>query len=115
MTLSVIFYPYHFVHTILSNTILSVYHFVHTILSVPFCPPPFCSRTTFGVCIMSYAYGPRISSTPCCKFDYPSLRDRLPVSYHHGVHRKRLLIERKPICTEVGQKLVNRSRPLAGH
>src|SRR6218665_2424978 len=32
------FCPYHFVHTILSNTILSVYHFVHTILSVPFCP-----------------------------------------------------------------------------
>src|SRR6218665_632689 len=37
--------PYHFVHTILSNTILSVYHFVHTILSVPFCPLPFCPRT----------------------------------------------------------------------
>src|SRR6218665_3854131 len=32
------FCPYHFVPTILSNTILSVYHFVHTILSVPFCP-----------------------------------------------------------------------------
>src|SRR6218665_450450 len=27
------FCPYHFVRTILSNTILSVYHFVHTILS----------------------------------------------------------------------------------
>src|SRR6218665_945893 len=39
------FCPYHFVHTILSNTILSVYHFVHTILSVPFCPLPFCPRT----------------------------------------------------------------------
>src|SRR6218665_1540916 len=36
------FCPYHFVRTILSNTILSVYHFVHTILSVPFCPLPFC-------------------------------------------------------------------------
>src|SRR6218665_3711300 len=35
---SVPFCQYHFVHTILSNTILSVYHFVHTILSVPFCP-----------------------------------------------------------------------------
>ena len=31
--LSVPFYPYHFVRTILSNTILSVYRFVHTILS----------------------------------------------------------------------------------
>src|SRR6218665_1856509 len=39
------FCPYHFVHAILSNTILSVYHFVHTILSVPFCPLPFCPRT----------------------------------------------------------------------
>src|SRR6218665_2363111 len=36
--LSVPFCPCHFVHTILSNAILSVYHFVHTILSVPFCP-----------------------------------------------------------------------------
>src|SRR6218665_3119735 len=36
--LSIPFCPYHFVHTILSNAILSVYHFVHTILSVPFCP-----------------------------------------------------------------------------
>ena len=39
------FCPYHFVHTILSNTILSVYHFVHTILFVPFCPLPFCPVT----------------------------------------------------------------------
>src|SRR6218665_2962923 len=39
------FCPYNFVHTILSNTILSVYHFVHTILSVPFCPLPFCPVT----------------------------------------------------------------------
>src|SRR6218665_1403652 len=39
------FCPYHFVHTILSNAILSVYHFVHTILSVPFCPLPFCPVT----------------------------------------------------------------------
>src|SRR6218665_269142 len=39
------FCPYHFVHTILSNSILSVYHFVHTILSVPFCPLPFCPVT----------------------------------------------------------------------
>src|SRR6218665_3383767 len=45
MTLSVIFEPYHFVHTILSNTILSIYHFVHTIMSVPFCPLPFSPRT----------------------------------------------------------------------
>src|SRR6218665_407122 len=43
--LSVPFCPYHFVRTILSNTILSVYHFVHTILPVPFCPLPFCPRT----------------------------------------------------------------------
>src|SRR6218665_1475192 len=43
--LSVPFCPFHFVHTILSNTILSVYHFAHTILSVPFCPLPFCPRT----------------------------------------------------------------------
>src|SRR6218665_1754683 len=43
-------YPYHFVRTILSNTILSVYHFVHTILSVPFCPLPFCPRT--GLCTL---------------------------------------------------------------
>src|SRR6218665_100737 len=39
------FCPYHFVRTILSNTILSVYHFVYTILSVPFCPLPFCTVT----------------------------------------------------------------------
>src|SRR6218665_1227840 len=43
--LSVPFCPYYFVHTILSNTILSAYHFVHTILSVPFCPIPFCPVT----------------------------------------------------------------------
>jgi len=43
--LAIPFCPYHFVHTILSNTILSVYHFVHTILYVPFCPLPFCPRT----------------------------------------------------------------------
>src|SRR6218665_1883104 len=47
MTLFVIFYPYHFVYTILFNTILSVYHFVHTILSVPFCLLPFCPKTVF--------------------------------------------------------------------
>src|SRR6218665_3326035 len=40
--LSVLICSYHFVHAILSNTILSVYHFVRTILSVPFCPLPFC-------------------------------------------------------------------------
>src|SRR6218665_2839888 len=39
--------PYHFVHTILSNTTLSIYHFVHTILSVPFCPLPFCPRAVY--------------------------------------------------------------------
>src|SRR6218665_4028087 len=44
------FCPYHFVHTILSNTILSVYHFFHTILSVPFCPLPFCTVTPVGHC-----------------------------------------------------------------
>src|SRR6218665_4093195 len=43
--LSVPLCPYHSVHTILSNTILSVYQFVHTILSVPFCPRPFCPVT----------------------------------------------------------------------
>src|SRR6218665_613979 len=43
--LSVPFCPYHFVHAILSNNILSVYHFVRTILSVTFCPLPFCPRT----------------------------------------------------------------------
>src|SRR6218665_4107330 len=47
-SLSVPFGPCHFVHAILSNTILSVYHFVHTILSVPFCPLPFCPRTHMG-------------------------------------------------------------------
>ena len=46
--LSVPFCPYHFVRTIVSNTILSVYHFVHTILSVPFCPLPLCPRTDIG-------------------------------------------------------------------
>ena len=40
--------PYHFVRTILSNTILSVYHFVHSILSVPFCPLPFCPVTDYS-------------------------------------------------------------------
>src|SRR6218665_2090878 len=48
--LSVPFCPYHFVHAILSNTILPVYHFVHTILSVPFCPLPFCPRTVLFLC-----------------------------------------------------------------
>src|SRR6218665_2799999 len=43
------FCPYHFVHTILSNTILSVYHFVRTILSIPFCPIPFCPYTILSV------------------------------------------------------------------
>src|SRR6218665_514782 len=43
--LSIPFCPCHFVHTILSNAILSIYHFVHTILSVPYCPMPFCPRT----------------------------------------------------------------------
>src|SRR6218665_1642983 len=39
---------YHFIHTILSNTILSVYHFVHTILSVPFCPvTDYCASCDF--------------------------------------------------------------------
>src|SRR6218665_844113 len=42
------FCPYHFVCTILTNTILSVYHIVHTILSVPFCPLPFCPVTVSG-------------------------------------------------------------------
>ena len=56
--LSVTFYPYHFVHTIFSNTILSVYHFVHTILSVPFCPLPFCPRTAMiGRVILVLRYG----------------------------------------------------------
>src|SRR6218665_854335 len=45
--LSVPFCLYHFVHTILSHTILSIYHFVHTILSVPFCPLPFCPVTVY--------------------------------------------------------------------
>src|SRR6218665_2513942 len=45
MTLSVIFYPYHFVLPFCPYTILSVYHFVHTILSVSFCQLPFCPRT----------------------------------------------------------------------
>src|SRR6218665_2317500 len=48
-SLSIPFCPCHFVHAILSNTILSVYHFVHTILSVPFCPLPFCPRTILTV------------------------------------------------------------------
>src|SRR6218665_3706617 len=51
--LSVPFCPCHFVHTILSNAILSVYHFVHTILSVPFCPLPFCPRTLCGCSVLS--------------------------------------------------------------
>src|SRR6218665_325453 len=37
--------PYHFVRTILSNTILSLYHFVCTI---NFCPLPFCPVTLWG-------------------------------------------------------------------
>src|SRR6218665_2524822 len=47
--LSVPFCPCHFIHTILSNAILSVYHFVRTILSVPFCPLPFCPRTDLAL------------------------------------------------------------------
>jgi len=43
------FCPHHFVHTILSNTNLSVYHFVHVILSVPFCLLPFCPRTDSSI------------------------------------------------------------------
>jgi len=48
IVLFVPFCPCHFVHTILSNDILSVYHFAHTILSVPFCLLPFCPRTLRG-------------------------------------------------------------------
>src|SRR6218665_2169261 len=31
------------------HNILTVYHFVHTILSVPFCPLPFCPRTSSSI------------------------------------------------------------------
>src|SRR6218665_1828691 len=50
------FCPYHFVHTILSNDILSVYHFVHNILSVPYCPLSFCPVTLFNSLLHSACY-----------------------------------------------------------
>src|SRR6218665_3344171 len=66
------FCPYHFVHTILSNAILSVYHFVHTILSVPFCPLPFCpvtinSRSMQGrqSCGRGWGHAPQILGRNC--------------------------------------------------
>src|SRR6218665_1168766 len=60
------FFPYHFVRTILSNTILSVYHFVHTILSVPFCPLPFCPVTVcVCVCVCARAFVCRCLFVEC--------------------------------------------------
>src|SRR6218665_668893 len=38
MTLSVIFDPYHFVHTILSMPFFPIPFYPYTILSIPFCP-----------------------------------------------------------------------------
>src|SRR6218665_1040635 len=45
MTLCVIFYPYHFVRTILSMPFCPISFCPYTILSIPFCPLPFCPRT----------------------------------------------------------------------
>src|SRR6218665_106094 len=56
--LAIPFCPYHFVHTILSNTILSVYHFVRILfLSVPFCTLPFCPRTVSRDRCVFHVYG----------------------------------------------------------
>src|SRR6218665_1296642 len=73
--LCVPFCPYHFVHTILSHTILSVYHFVRTILSVPFCPVPFCPVTLAGgrypevETTLLYREARRVLRTECNSFD----------------------------------------------
>src|SRR6218665_3668594 len=68
---------YQFVHTILSNTILSLYYFVHTILSVLFCPLPFCPVTvkveTLGVTLDSkLTFRPHI--TNLCKSCFYHIR-----------------------------------------
>jgi len=52
--LSVPYCPYHFVHAILSNTILSVYHFVRTILSTTIYPVTL--RTYYDLRIKSWSY-----------------------------------------------------------
>ena len=73
--LSVPFCPCHFLHTILSNAILSVYHFVHTILSVPFCPLPYCPRT-HGWHAFTTA-GVRMKQKSCFKFlPWPGFESR---------------------------------------
>src|SRR6218665_398070 len=60
MTLSVVFYPYYFVRTILSLPFCPIpfcpYHFVRTILSLPFCPIPFCPYTIFSIPFFPYHF-----------------------------------------------------------
>src|SRR6218665_1814200 len=69
------FCPYHFVHTILSNTILSIYHFVRTILSIPFCPYTISSNTILSV----YHFVHTILSVPFCPLPF------CPVTIHSVV------------------------------
>ena len=76
--LSVPFCPFHFLHTILSNTILSLYHFVHTILSVPFCPIPFCPYTILSNTILSlYHFVHTILSVPFCPLPFCPVTDNM--------------------------------------
>src|SRR6218665_2186693 len=52
--LSVTFYPYHFVRSILSIPLCPIPFCPYTILSVPFCPLPFCPRTGYRYCALVY-------------------------------------------------------------
>src|SRR6218665_3494664 len=79
--LSVSFCPCHFVHTILSNAILSLYHFVHTILSVPFCPLPFCPRT--NRCIVTE--GGTDKNQPGQNHPDKNLREQLKYNLYRGL------------------------------
>src|SRR6218665_435585 len=62
MTLSVIFYPYHFARAILSIPFCPMPFCQYTILSVPFCPLPFCPRTDYIVRLVTW--GVRVRTNP---------------------------------------------------
>src|SRR6218665_3597481 len=64
MTLSVIFYPYHFVRAILSIPFCPILCCPCTILSIPFCPLPFCPRPGPGPVPAADGYYPGRNREP---------------------------------------------------
>src|SRR6218665_3074466 len=56
MTLSVIFYPYHFARAILSIPFCPMPFCPYTILSIPFCPLPFCPVTEYKVISLTISH-----------------------------------------------------------